>query len=166
MDTVVVFTGKDIGMMRSEGGSGHWKVKPERIGEATYLVAVRNWREQWSIKDIAHGTAFLVGRITEPLESEYEGRVVIGLSEYATIQVDDAWHRLTGGQRYPVAYMDSKSVQKILKINFNDLAWHPFEERNAGSTVTAPSSPITAAKATLAAQLGIPIENIEIVIRA
>lgn len=166
MDTVIVFTGKDLNAMRKDGGSGHWKAKSDRINEATYLVAVRNIREQWASKDVQHGTAFLVGKITATVESERDDRVVIGLSEYATIHVENAWQKLTNGQRYPVTYMESGDVQELLGVNFGDLDWQPFEESNMPGKTSAPSSPIAAAKATLAAQLGIPVESIEIIIRA
>jgi hypothetical protein len=43
MKAVVVFTGKDLNIMRTEG-SGYWHARTDRLNDAEYLIAVRNRR--------------------------------------------------------------------------------------------------------------------------
>ena len=75
---VVVFTGKDLNIMRAEGGSGYWLAKAERLNDAKYLIAVRNRRETWAVKDLEHGTGFLIAKITGCFKNpDYDDRNVI-----------------------------------------------------------------------------------------
>ena len=108
---VVVFTGKDLNIMRAEGGSGYWLAKAERLNDAKYLIAVRNRRETWAVKDLEHGTGFLIAKITGCFKNpDYDDRNVITFEEYAEISVKKAWKMLTGGQRYPVAYLTAEEA--------------------------------------------------------
>ncbi|EKD3623368.1 hypothetical protein ORF60_004634 [Salmonella enterica] len=52
MKAVVVFTGKDLNIMRTEGGSGYWHARTDRLNDAEYLIAVRNRRETWAVKGV------------------------------------------------------------------------------------------------------------------
>lgn len=127
--TVAVFTGKDLTIMADEGGSGYWIAKSDRLKSAEYLIAVRNLRETWAIKDNKHGTAFLIARITGCSKTDrHAGRTVITFEEYAEICVPDAWKKLTGGQRYPVAYLDTQTAFEELRINPEKLEWKKFSE--------------------------------------
>ncbi len=45
MKAVVVFTGKDLNIMRTEG-SGYWHARTDRLNDADYLIAVRNRRKR------------------------------------------------------------------------------------------------------------------------
>lgn len=127
--TVAVFTGKDMTIMADEGGSGYWIAKEERLKNAEYLIAVRNLRETWAVKDNKHGTAFLVARITGCFRTDrHAGRSVITFEEYAEICVPDSWKKLTDGQRYPVAYLDTQIAFEELHINPEKLEWKKFSE--------------------------------------
>ncbi|WP_238337822.1 hypothetical protein [Enterobacter kobei] len=111
MKAVVVFTGKDLNIMRTEGGSGYWHARTDRLNDAEYLIAVRNRRETWAVKDLEHGTAFLIAKITGCFKNpDYDDRNVITFDEYAVIHSPDAWKMLTGGQRYPVAYLNAQEA--------------------------------------------------------
>lgn len=129
---VAFFTGKDLSIIKKEGGSGYWVAKEERILEAEYALLIRNHRESWSIKNdgLEHGQAFFIGKISGCFE-EYENRKVIEFSEYALLPNQDefknAWGNLTGGQRNPVAYLDTESVLSVLGLNLKSLDWVPFE---------------------------------------
>lgn len=164
---VMVFTGKDLPMIQSEGGSGHWIARISRIEDAEYVVCVRNRRETWAAKDCEHGTAFLVGRISGTLPSPHENRIVIAISEYAEILVPDAWSTCTGGQRYPVAYLDAGTVAKQLNIKFESLDWKPLdsEEPPPGEDQVIPLT-ILQAKQGLAKTFGVDTTAIEITIRS
>lgn len=166
MSSIAVFTGESIDSMRKDGGSGHWSVSLPRVKHAEYLVAVRNRRVESSPLDHKHGTAFLIARLSgETKDSQYAGRTVIGLSEYAEIHVLDAWKKLTDGQRFPVAYLETQAMLDQLGIDVDDLDWKPFDVSSQAQS-TERVSPITQAKNQLADVLGISPDAIEISIRA
>ena len=51
--------------MESEGGSGYWIARTDRIKSAEYVILIRNHRETWAVKDgLGHGQAFMIGKIT------------------------------------------------------------------------------------------------------
>lgn len=170
---VAVFTGKNLqNGMAADGGSGHWIAREWRVNEAEYLLCVRNRRETWAETDVEHGTAFLVARISGTSNSEYENRIVINFNEYAEIDVPDAWHLCTGGQRYPVAYLDTDLVQESLGLDFSTLDWKPFNPNALNSLSASAKTPldnqktaILEAKAMLSDVLGVPEANIEITVR-
>ena len=176
MKSIAIFTGKNIDLMRKDGGSGHWVVSIPRVKEAEFLVCIRNRREKWSVTDEKHGTAFLIARLSgKTTDSSHAGRTIIGLHEYAEIHVEDAWKKLTDGQRYPVAYLDTKKMLDTLGIDVDGLDWKAFEVINQPDfvpTVVAEKddekviSPIIQAKENLAKALGISPDLIEIIIRA
>jgi hypothetical protein len=165
---VMVFSGKDLPMIQSEGGSGHWIARINRVEEAEYVVCVRNRRETWAAKDCEHGTAFLVGRIAGTLPSEHDNRIVIAISEYAEIHVPDAWSTCTGGQRYPVAYLDADVVAQKLNINFDKLNWKPLMVEDEPAPETNKIAPLTImqAKQGLAKAFDVDTTAIEITIRS
>lgn len=133
--SIAVFTGKNLEWLLKEGGSGYWISQGWRINEAEYLLCVRNHRETWAIKDdgVAHGQAFLIGRINGHFPSTvHKGRKVIQMSEYALLPIHDerfnnAWKKLTKGQRYPVSYKDSQALLDTLGIKVEELEWIPFQ---------------------------------------
>lgn len=170
---VAVFTGKNLknGMV-ADGGSGHWIAREERVNGAQYLLCVRNRRETWAETDVEHGTAFLVARISGTSKSEHRNRIVINFNEYAEIDVLNAWHLCTRGQRYPVAYLDTDFVQQSLGLDFGSLDWKPFKSSTLNSPTVSTKTPvdnqktaILEAKAMLSDILGVPEENIEITVR-
>lgn len=77
MESVIVYTGKDLRRMREEGGCGHWTASAMRVEAAEYLVCVRNRREQWAAMDFEHGVAFLIAKITGTKPSTHAARRVI-----------------------------------------------------------------------------------------
>lgn len=138
-NAVVVFTGKDLNIMRTEGGSGYWLAKAERLNDAKYLIAVRNRRETWAVKDLEHGTGFLIAKITGCFKNpDYDDRNVITFDEYAEISVKKAWKMLTGGQRYPVAYLKAQEAFSRIGVNPEKLEWEKFQP----STLSQPNSTI------------------------
>ena len=127
MKAVVVFTGKDLNIMRTVGGSGYWHARTDRLNDAEYLIAVRNRRETWAVKDLEHGTAFLIAKITGCFKNpDYDDRNVITFDEYAEIHSPDAWKMLTGGQRYPVAYLNAQEAFLRIGVTPEQLEWKKF----------------------------------------
>jgi len=183
MESVIVYTGKDLRRMREEGGCGHWTASPVRVEAAEYLVCVRNRREQWAATDHEHGVAFLIARIAGTKPSMHAARITIEFSSYALLSIPDAWQTLAKGQRFPVAYMETQELLRRLQLNPDELAWQAFASgppraptaEPAGSRAAAPDAnrnkgrsfpdAIAEAKDKLAESLGIASEKIEITIR-
>lgn len=181
MESVIVYTGRDLRRMREEGGCGHWTASPIRVEAAEYLVCVRNRREQWAAMDYEHGDAFLVARIARTKPSAQAARITIEFNSYALIKVPDAWQLLAHRQRFPVAYLETEELFRRLQIKPDELEWQPLAEdaRKAhapeGQTSCSPALnaaqgndltwTITEAKRSLAKCLGIAAETIEITIR-
>ena len=101
------------------------------------LIAVRNRRETWAVKDLEHGTAFLIAKITGCFKNpDYDDRNVITFDEYAEIHSPDAWKMLTDGQRYPVAYLKAQEAFLRIGVTPEQLEWKKFHS-------SSPSAPNT-----------------------
>jgi hypothetical protein len=120
---IKVFTGKSLETMLSEGGIGPWKLDQDRASACLYVVAVRNMNGAGDDKGVDHRTAFMIGKISEILESG--DRHVIAFGEYATLAIPNAWE----GSRNPVAYTNLEK----LKIDPTTLEWRkrPTSRRSA-----------------------------------
>lgn len=185
MESVIVYTGKDLRRMREEGGCGHWTASPIRVEAAQYLVCVRNRREQWAAMDFEHGVAFLIAQIKGTKPSPHAARITIEFSTYAMVDVPGAWELLTRSQRFPVAYLETSEVFRRIGVDPQELAWKqlggpaaPLQLHLAEAT-TAYASPaetadskgasftdaVADAKRKLAESLGIAADKIEITIR-
>jgi len=179
MESVIVYTGKDLRRMREEGGCGHWTASPIRVEAAEYLVCVRNRREQWAAMDFEHGVAFLVARIDRTKPSPHAARITIEFSSYAMVAISDAWKLLANGQRFPVAYLETAELFRRLALDPRELAWQqlaPRVEEPQATHAASAAQPgeakgasfthaIEEAKRKLAASLGIASDKIEITIR-
>lgn len=127
-----IFTGKDLKWMESEGGSGYWIARTDRIKSAEYIILIRNHRETWAVKDgLDHGQAFMIGKISDCIPTtKHAGRKLIQISEYTllpdTENFKKAWRKLTGGQRYPVAYLNTNDLLQNLGLNVESLEWNVF----------------------------------------
>jgi hypothetical protein len=183
MESVIVYTGKDLRRMREEGGCGHWTASPIRVEAAQYLVCVRNRREQWAATDFEHGVAFLIAHIKSTKPSPHAARITIEFDSYAMLAIPGAWQLLAKAQRFPVAYLETSELFRRLELNPNTLVWQqlvptqgPLQAAQASALYTA-SPPaardagagfamaIAEAKRKLAESLGIASEKIEITIR-
>lgn len=183
MESVIVYTGKDLRRMREDGGCGHWTASPIRVEAAQYLVCVRNRREQWAAMDFAHGVAFLIAKISGTKPSPHAARITIEFSTYAMLDVSNAWQLITKAQRFPVAYLETSELFRRLQVNPNELVWQQLVDtpgRLQVSQIVAPyarsadgtegrgkglTDAIAEAKQKLAESLGIASEKIEITIR-
>ncbi|SDO42065.1 hypothetical protein [Vreelandella arcis] len=185
-NVVLTFTGQGLTTMARHSGSGHWTADRHRLQKASYLVCVRNRRrdyEDWAAKDLSHGTAFLIAKITgvkeSPREPDQKPRYVVTFEEYAEIEVPGAWKMCTDGQRFPVAYMSRDKAETVLGIDFNstDLDWKRLSDlrpqeatptdaiSDTDSSSSARSLTIDQAKRGLSAHLGVSPEQIDINVR-
>lgn len=143
---VGIFTGKDLKMMESEGGSGYWVARTDRIKDSEYVFFMRNRREQWAAKDgLEHGQAFAIGKISGCIPSKkYDGRKLIQMSEYSllpdTSEFKKAWKKLTNGQRYPVAYLTTESLLEALDLDVAKISWSTFNANPDSESVSNEAS--------------------------
>ncbi len=114
MKAVVVFTGKDLNIMRTEGvrllACQNRQAQRCRLPHSS-----KKQKGNVGSKDLEHGTAFLIAKITGCFKSpDYDDRNVITFDEYAEIHTPKAWKMLTDGQRYPVAYLSAQEAFYVL----------------------------------------------------
>jgi len=160
MDTVVVFTKKDLETMIEQGGSGYWKADENRLKKCTYLVATANSHAVDS-KHTAekHGQAFLIGKICGVVDAPSElGRKVLQLREYALIDIPNSW----GGQRNPVRYTNLSEFN----LSPNNIKWRAFPTDGIKVKDITQELTIEEAKRGLAKKFGVNLDSIEIIIRA
>lgn len=175
---VAVFTARSPLRILREGGSQAWALDANRARKATYLVCIQNQHNpdrDFSDASEAHGTAFLVGKISDVIPAPEDpdcGRWQICIDEYAPIKVAGAWK----GWRNPVRY----TTLKELGIEADLLTFRPATDADdlqppevqsssaanasQGNGHITPLS-MAAAKPALAAFYGVTPDAIEIVIR-
>ena len=149
METAILtFTANSLDEIVSKGGDWQWKLNADRARTQQYLVCS-------SSVGINRGRGFLVGKIesVNPVPED-EKRFIIGISEWAKINIPDLWN----GYRNPVRYT---SLQE-LGINLSDLK---FEKISKVTASQSHSLTIAAAKAGLAKHYEVSPDNIEITIK-
>jgi len=159
---ILVFTARSPNRILAEGGSQAWVLDRRRARQAEYLVCAQNTQTNWGDATEPHGTAFLVGRVADVIRSpEDEDRWLIRISEYAQIDLPDAWQ----GWRNPVRYTTLEEIG----IDPATLTFKPIPEMSEDpvSADDAGVKPLTIAeaKAGLAAQFSVSVDAIEITIR-
>lgn len=162
----IVFTAKSIDRLLGEGGTSSWRLDRNHARKCAFAVCTRNANADWVEGPEAHHSAFLVGKVKDVVPSpKHDGRYLIQFSEYAKVNVPNAWK----GDRNPVKY----GTLEELGIDPAGLDWEPMpapaKEQNLNHEVTAPAGvePLTMAEAKkgLAITFGVPPEAIEITIR-
>ena len=167
MDTVVVFTAKNISKTIKQGGSGNWKLNAERAKKCDYLILTANshHRDSMHLKEM-HRHAFLIGKISgltpdayDDLGNKEDNRWVIQVSEYAEIDIANAW----GGFQNPVKYTDLSEFS----IDTEQLNWKSFPADQVVNQahISIPALTIEEAKSGIAKKLDLDPECIEITIR-
>src|SRR5690554_2322234 len=181
-EVVVTFTGRGVSSMANHGGSGDWTAAPGHLKKASYLICVRNRRrdhEEWAEEDLPHGTAFLLARVTGVSEAPrrtptQKQRYIVTFDEYTEIEVEDAWHKCTGGQRFPVAYSSRAEVEAALGIDFEapEREWKRLSDLRSeqlndewDDDDAPPSLTVEQAKQGLTAHFGVSPEQIDIQVK-
>ena len=165
-NAICVLTAQGIEKILAVGGSQAWVIDPKRARKREYVVCVQNRvSNDWGDASAIHHRAFLVGRLKDLVPSKAKGcetRWVLAFSEYAEIDVPDAWP----GFRNPVLYTDLES----LGIDVNTLKFQPMPEQleqQPEEETEMESHPLTLAeaKAGLALTFGVTPSDIEITVR-
>jgi hypothetical protein len=130
---IAILTGKDLNILQSEGGVGYWIINEERVKKGSYIILIRNHRESWAVKDdgLGHGQAFMLAKVSGCISTDkMPGRKIIQISDYSLLANIDkfkkAWKKLTNGQRYPIAYLNTDDLLRELEIDVNLLNWEKF----------------------------------------
>jgi hypothetical protein len=174
---VAVFTARSPQRIVREGGSQAWSLDAARVRTLPFVVCIQNQNNpdrDFSDASEGHGSAFLVGRISDVVPSPEDltsGRWMIQISEYSIIRnPKNVWQ----GWRNPVKYGSLEDFD----IDGSKLAFHSVAEiqRDMGVPPQQPTPPladdggsspisIATAKRGLSTFYGVPPDAIEIVIR-
>ena len=160
-NAVVVLTARGFDTVLRDGGSQAWVLDAKRARTCQYVVCVQNhgFANDWGHVTAPHHAAFLVGRLksVEPSQEEdCENRWILKFSEYAVIDIPNAWP----GNRNPVYYAELES----LGIDINRLEFRPMPTSSQEESPLKPLS-LAEAKAGLALTFGVDVGAIEIVVR-
>lgn len=173
---VVVMTARGPDRIIQEGGSQAWVLNPKNAMKHRYLVTVQNRHNgQWGGATEPHGTAFLIGKISDVVpspEPKSKGRYLVKISDYARIDVQCKWRGSN-----PVRYLNIKDefgidpdsleffpVPTPGDTHFAEIEDAPHEDYVESSEVIMLT--LAQAKAGLAANFGINVDQIEIIIKA
>ena len=166
-DAIVVFTARSPETIIREGGSGAWVLNAARAKQCTWLVCIQNCHNpdyEFSDATEPHGSAFLLGKISGVRRSE-DDRWLVTISEFARINIPDAWDH----GRNPVRY----TTLEELGISLDGIEFQPVPETGPASLPQGmklegsgvPKLTIAEAKKALATTYGVAPEAVEITIR-
>lgn len=175
-NALIVFTAKTIPMIQNQGGTASWALSAASMRDVRYVVCTRNtdrkFDEECGPRTEAHGSAFLVGKVSGLKfikEKNNRKRYLVQMSEYARVSVPDFWTH----DRIPTRYTDTDSLQER-GIDVDMLEWLPMPDADGVIGViphlaesAAPVSEgltIAQAKHGLSVKFGVPEEAIQIVI--
>ncbi len=172
---VLTFKGKE--QILSVGGTSSWALNRAHAQKYDFAVCTRNANTRSAEGPEPHGSAFLIGRISNVVTSpENPDRWLLQFSEYAEVAIPNTWGN---GWRNPVRY----TTLEDLGIDFKSLVFKPMPEPTPPSDTADEPSPVVIeamaaeaalpmkltileAKEGLSAMFGVPVDAIEITIRA
>jgi hypothetical protein len=175
-NALIVFTAKTVAMIHEQGGTSSWVLSPASMRDVRYVVCTRNtdreFDEECGPRPEAHGSAFLVGKVSGLKvlkEKNNRKRYLVQMSEYARVSVPDFWTH----DRNPTRYTDTDSLRER-GIDVNKLDWLPMPDTDCNigvmphpEAVSAPQGEgltIAQAKRGLSVKFGVPEQAIQIVI--
>jgi hypothetical protein len=156
-----VLTYKSTETVIATGGTQSWALDRNRAKGCKYVVCCRNARTREAEGNEAHGSAFIVGKVSDVVPStDTKDRWLVLFSEYALVNVGDQWEG-----RNPVRFYTVEDYEG--HIDFEALDWKPMPESSTepNAAPTKKGMTIAAAKAALAEALGVEPSAIEITIR-
>ena len=122
-ESILVFTHRSTEFLTKLIGSTSWQLNPERAKNCDYVICARNSNSPLANDDFPHSSAFLVGKISNVVQSlnlpRDEHRYMIEFLEYAEISIPNVWQ----GWRSPVIYKNTNELESAFKIDFQDLNW-------------------------------------------
>lgn len=157
-NVIQVLTFKSVETILATGGTQSWAVDRGRARACKFAVCCRNANTRDAEGNEAHGSAFLVGLVSDVVPStENPDRWLIQFSRYAIVNVGNQWEGRNPVRFYTVDDYDGY-------IDFDALDWKPMPEQ--ATSKAAQVLTIGQAKIGLAATFGVDPSAIEITIRA
>ena len=179
----VVFTCKSIEHICAVGGTQSWRMHQSHFGTFDYVICARNRRREDVEGPEEHGSAFLIGKVrdivpsTEP-DDPGKPRFLIRMTEAAIIRDKPGFWQWG---RWPTHYdsLDALGIDPS-DYDFKSLPKLLAEIRQTSEGLDAPAAPaqplpasrrrswkesIEHAKTSLATELGVDVEAIEIAVR-
>ncbi len=153
-----VLTYKSIGTILATGGTQSWTLDRTRAKGCKYVVCCRNANTREAEGKEAHGSAFMVGKLSDVVPStDNDGRWLVLFSKYAVVNVADQWEG-----RNPVRFYTTDDYDDI---DFPNLDWEPMPSLGHVTSPATKGMTIAEAKAGLAETFGVDPSAIEITIR-
>jgi hypothetical protein len=166
-DVMLIFTSKSLETCLKAGGSQRWVLDRARAKRYKYAVLCRNAHSTWGDGKEPHGTAFMIGRISDvvpsPKKGDKKARWLVKFDEYDTLDIPKLWT----GQRNPVHYTSLEKLAISLdKINFKAMPEIVVESNKTEIIDNEKLDKLTIAdaKKALAATFGVEPEAVEIII--
>jgi hypothetical protein len=163
---ITVLTRESVAEVLAANGSGNWATRADRARKYRYVVLIRNAGDPASPSDKAHGTAFLVGRVsgvreTGDIAGNGKPRIFIEISEFAEVDVPNA--RAIKSTN-PVWYSDFAALGiREEELRFNPILRNPAPHCNGPARKT--SKTLGDIKHEIASLFGVPASAVEINIR-
>lgn len=163
-EVMVIFTAKSVETCLEVGGTQSWVLDRAHAKQCKYAILCRNAYTDWGDGKEPHGTAFMIGRVSDVVPStETEGRWLVKFDEYARLDIPKYWR----GWRNPVRY----TTLEELSFSLDDVRFEPMPEGTEKPEKTEPSRKATPdrltiaeAKKALAATFGVSQDAVEIII--
>ena len=165
---LTVLTFKSVETLLNEGGTQAWVLNRKRVLTCDYVVCARHRQGPWKPEGPEpHKHAFLVGKIRDVVPADEAGRWRVEFSEFAI--VDGPKLHLESAS--PTQYFPSL---ESLGIDEADLQWQVYDQAVAtafAANITPDlsggvRSVLMQAKMLVAKGLNVPVEAVEITVRA
>ena len=127
-EALLVFTGKSLEQCLQVGGTQSWALNRTNARQCKYAVLCQNAYadREWAEGNEPHGSAFMVGRISDIVPStEVKNRWLVLFNEYARINAPNVWQ----GWRNPIRY----TTFEELSLKFDDMHFEPMPAIPKGS---------------------------------
>ena len=129
-ESILVFTHRSVEFLTKLNASTSWQLNQNRAMLCDYVICVRNANSALAEKDCPHGSAFLVGKISNVVQSlnlpRDEHRYMIEFKEYSEISIPNVWQ----GWRSPVIYKNNNDIESLYDIDFETLTWKQVPKRD------------------------------------
>jgi len=123
--SIVVFTHRDVEFLINLKGTTSWVLNPAIARNCEYVVCTANSNSELSKKEYEHGSAFLIGKVTDVKQAlnlpRDAHRYMIEFEEYALIKnKPNYWQK----GRNPIKYIDTND----LNIDIDLLEWKRIDK--------------------------------------
>ena len=134
--TITVFTWKGVRTILETGGSQAWTVSRANAARSKYLVCCRNRRDARVEGPEEHGSAFMIGRVTDVVlvperstDPRKTKRYKVAIDAWAPLHIPAVWQ----GWRLPFHY----TTLEDLCIDLREISWRSLNEIPAELSQTA-----------------------------